>query len=78
MGEVVYNFFNKDYKNTCWFWFAFNTAFVVAFYLGFFLWKYSDNTQEAVNRRNKLLKDQEARNNGEIKEQAKENKDKKD
>ncbi len=57
IGNFVYDFFDKDYQKCCWVWFAFNTFFTIGFFVCFFVWKYSDNTQDAVNRRNKLLKD---------------------
>lgn len=78
IGNWVYDKLGKDYQSCCWVWFAFNTFFTVAFFVIFFVWKYSDNTQDAVNRRNKLLKDQEAKANGEVKEVAKEKKNQKE
>lgn len=57
LGVYVYKSFNNSYGTTCFLWFVVNGIVTGLFFLGFYLWKYSDNTQEAVNRRNKLLKD---------------------
>lgn len=62
IGVRLYRYLGRDFKKTCFFWAIFNVVITVIFYVSFYLWKYSENTQDAVNRRNKLLKDAEVKN----------------
>lgn len=61
IGVKLYKGLGNSFPNTCFVWFVFSAAITVAFYFCFFVWKYSENTQEAVNRRAKLLKEQDAK-----------------
>jgi hypothetical protein len=60
--------FDSNYVKSCWFWFGVNAVIAGLFFLGFFVWKYSENTQEAVSRRNKLLKESEMNTKDAVKE----------
>ncbi len=75
IGVKIYELFGKNFQITCLFWFGFNAVIAIAFYFCFFVWSYSENTQEAVNKRNRLLKDAE---NNKTDAKVAEAKDKKD
>lgn len=44
LGDFVYNFTGKSYAYTCFIWFVLNAITTGLFVLGFYLWRYSDNT----------------------------------
>lgn len=44
IGNHVYDYFDKDYKSACYFWFIFNLIMGGLFYLFFFILPVSDNT----------------------------------
>ena len=44
VGVVAYSYFNNSYGATCFLWFVVNAIITGLFFVGFFVWKYSDNT----------------------------------
>jgi len=55
IGEWTYKQFGFNFKYCCYFYCIVNFISAGIFFVTFYIWKYSENTQEAVNRRKKLL-----------------------
>ena len=55
IGVKLYTYFERDYAKCCFAVFIFALFVAGLFFVFFYLFPYSDNTQEAIEKRKKLL-----------------------
>lgn len=53
--DIYHKYCEKDYALCCWYMAIFSFAMAAVFYVAFYLLPYSDNTQDAIDKRKKLL-----------------------